>query len=75
MGQAALTPTPPVGSGGGCMALTPHLCIMVWPHKLYSTSILAAGGNDVVMANYFLVTLIGTAWSWLMNLPEGSLTS
>jgi hypothetical protein len=48
---------------------------MVWLHKLYSTSILAAGGNDVVMANYFLVTLIGTAWSWLMNLPEGSLTS
>jgi hypothetical protein len=48
---------------------------MVWPRKLYFTSILAAGGNDVVMANYFLVTLIGTAWSWLMNLLEGSLTS
>jgi 1-acyl-sn-glycerol-3-phosphate acyltransferase len=27
------------------------------------------------MANYFLVTLTGTTRSWLMNLPEGTLTS
>jgi hypothetical protein len=27
------------------------------------------------MTNYFPVALIGTAWSWLMNLPEGTLTS
>jgi hypothetical protein len=27
------------------------------------------------MANYFPVALIGMAWSWLMNLPEGLLTS
>jgi hypothetical protein len=27
------------------------------------------------MANYFSVTLTGMARSWLMNLPEGSLTS
>jgi hypothetical protein len=27
------------------------------------------------MANYFPVALIGTAQSWLMNLPEGTLTS
>jgi hypothetical protein len=27
------------------------------------------------MANYFPMALTGTARSWLMNLPEGSLTS
>jgi hypothetical protein len=27
------------------------------------------------MANYFLVALAGTTRSWLMNLPEGTLTS
>jgi hypothetical protein len=27
------------------------------------------------MANYFLVALTETTRSWLMNLPEGSLTS
>jgi hypothetical protein len=27
------------------------------------------------MANYFHVTLTGMDWSWLMNLPQGSLTS
>jgi hypothetical protein len=43
--------------------------------QIYSTSILTAGGNEVVMTNYFPMALIGTAWSWLMNLPEGSLTS
>jgi hypothetical protein len=27
------------------------------------------------MTNYFPVALIGATWSWLMNLPEGILTS
>jgi hypothetical protein len=43
--------------------------------QIYSTSILAAGGNEAVMANYFPVALTGTARSWLMNLLKGSLTS
>jgi hypothetical protein len=43
--------------------------------QIYSTSILAAGGNEVVMANYFPVALTNMARSWLMNLHEGSLTS
>jgi hypothetical protein len=33
VGQDAHTPTPPAGSGGGCMALAPHLCMVVWPQK------------------------------------------
>jgi hypothetical protein len=43
--------------------------------QIYSTSILIAGENEAMMANYFLVALTGTTRSWLMNLPEGSLTS
>jgi hypothetical protein len=43
--------------------------------QIYSTSILAAGGNEAVMANYFHVALIGTARSWIMNLLEGTLHS
>jgi hypothetical protein len=43
--------------------------------QINSTSILAAGGDKTVMPNYFSVVLIGMAQSWLMNLPEGSLTS
>jgi hypothetical protein len=43
--------------------------------QIYSTSILTAGGDEVIMANYFPVTLTGTAQSWLINMPEGSLTS
>jgi hypothetical protein len=43
--------------------------------QIYSTSILAAGGNEAIMTNYFPVALTGTARSWLMNLLEGSLTS
>jgi hypothetical protein len=43
--------------------------------QIYTTSILAARGNEVVMANYFSVALTSTARSWLMNLPQGSLTS
>jgi hypothetical protein len=39
--------------------------------QIYSTLILTAGGDEAIMANYFLVALTGTARSWLMNLPEG----
>jgi hypothetical protein len=68
------------------MALAPHLR----PHllekydgsvnsaeflQIYSTSILTTGGDEAIMANYFPVALTGTTQSWLMNLPEGSLTS
>jgi hypothetical protein len=41
--------------------------------QIYSTSILAARGDEAIMDNYFSVALIGTAQSWLMNLPEESL--
>jgi hypothetical protein len=43
--------------------------------QIYSTSVLAAGGDEAVMANYFSVALTGTTRSWLMNMPEGTLTS
>jgi hypothetical protein len=43
--------------------------------QIYSTSILTAGGNEAVMVNYFPVALTGTARSWLLNLPEGTLHS
>jgi hypothetical protein len=43
--------------------------------QIYSTSILTAGGDEAIMANYFPVALTGMARSWLMNLPEGTLTS
>jgi hypothetical protein len=70
-----------------CMAVWPH---KFWPHlsekydgrdnpteflQIYSTSILTAGANEVIMANSFIVALTGTTQSCLMNLPEGSLTS
>jgi hypothetical protein len=93
--HASLPAKSPGVWGGGCMALAPHLRMVVWlrkfqPHPLekcdmtvnpteflqiYSTSILAAGGIETIMANYFLVALTGMARSWLMNLPEGSLDS
>jgi hypothetical protein len=43
--------------------------------QIYSTSILAAGGNEAIMINYFPVALTGTTRCWLMNLPEGTLHS
>jgi hypothetical protein len=42
--------------------------------QIYSSSILIAVGDEVVMANYFAVALTGTVQSLLMNLPEGMLT-
>jgi hypothetical protein len=41
--------------------------------QIYSTSILVAGENEAIMANYFPVALTGMAMSWLMNLSEGTL--
>jgi hypothetical protein len=43
--------------------------------QIYSTSILATGGDEVIMANYFPIALTGTTRSWLMNLPKGTLDS
>jgi hypothetical protein len=43
--------------------------------QICTTSILAAGGNEVVMANYFSMALTGTTQSWLMHLPPGSMFS
>jgi hypothetical protein len=43
--------------------------------QIYSTSILAIGEDEAVMANYFSVALTRMMRPWLMNLPEGSLTS
>jgi hypothetical protein len=43
--------------------------------QIYATSILAAGGNEAIMDNYFPVALTGMVRSWIMNLPEGTLDS
>jgi hypothetical protein len=40
--------------------------------EIYITIMHSAGRNEVLMANYFLVTLIGSTRSWLMNLPQDS---
>jgi hypothetical protein len=75
-----------LGSGGGCMALAPTPLNgglekydgSINPTEflqVYTTSILAARGNEPIMANYFPVALTSTTRSWLMNLPPGSLTS
>ena len=43
--------------------------------QLYSLSIQAAGGDDKVMASWFPMALKGGGLSWLLNLPEKSITS
>jgi hypothetical protein len=43
--------------------------------QMYSTSILTAGVDEDVMANYFPVALTSMARWWLRNLLEGMLTS
>src|SRR5664279_5977444 len=43
--------------------------------QLYTVGIEAAGGDDKVMANWFPMALKEAARSWLMNLPEGSVSS
>ena len=41
--------------------------------QIYTTAIRAAGGDENVMANYLPTVLEGSAWSWLLNLPVGSI--
>jgi hypothetical protein len=43
--------------------------------QVYITAIMAAGGNEAVMASYFHVAWTGPAWTWLMNLTPGSIQS
>jgi hypothetical protein len=43
--------------------------------QVYQTVIDAAGGDDRVKANFLPTALTGTVRSWLINLPEGSITS
>jgi hypothetical protein len=43
--------------------------------QVYQTIIEAAGGDDRVKVNFLLTALTGAARSWLINLPEGSITS
>jgi hypothetical protein len=37
--------------------------------QIYATSILATGGNEAIMANYFPMALTGMTQSWLMKQP------
>jgi hypothetical protein len=43
--------------------------------QVYQTVIKAIGGDDSVKANFLPTALTGAARSWLINLPEGSVTS
>src|SRR5664279_1744907 len=43
--------------------------------QLYTVGIKAANGDDKVMANWFPMALKEAACMWLMNLPEGSVSS
>jgi hypothetical protein len=43
--------------------------------QIYSTTIIIAGRNEAIIANYFPIALTATARSWLMNLLEGTLDS
>jgi hypothetical protein len=43
--------------------------------QLYTMGIQAAGGDDKVMVNWFPMALKDAACSWLMNLPEASISS
>jgi hypothetical protein len=43
--------------------------------QVYITAIMAAGGNEAVMASYFHVALTGPARTWLMNLTPGTIQS
>jgi hypothetical protein len=42
---------------------------------VYQTIIEAAGEDDRVKANFLPTALTGAARSWLINQPEGSITS
>ena len=41
--------------------------------QLYTVSIQAAGGDDKVMANWFVMALKDAALSWLLNLPKSTI--
>ena len=43
--------------------------------SIYSMVIEAAYGDDYVKANHLLTVLQGSARTWLMNLPEGTVQS
>jgi hypothetical protein len=43
--------------------------------QVYQTIIEAVGGDDRVKTNFLSTALTGAARSWLINLPEGSVTS
>ena len=43
--------------------------------QIYTTVLEAAGASSKVMANYFLTAVTGSARSWLLNLPLGSVRS
>jgi hypothetical protein len=43
--------------------------------QIYSMTIEAASGDDYVKANYLPTVLQGSARTWLMNLPEGTVQS
>ena len=43
--------------------------------QVYSTAVLATGGDEKVMANWFALALKPPASSWLMNLPPSSIKS
>jgi hypothetical protein len=43
--------------------------------QIYTTVIMAAGGDDRVMANYFPMALKGQVRSWLMTQPLDSIHS
>ena len=43
--------------------------------QLYALSVVAANGDDKVMANWFPMALKDGPRSWLMNLPKASISS
>jgi hypothetical protein len=43
--------------------------------QVYQTIIEATRGDDRVKANFLPTALTGASRSWLINLPEGSITS
>ena len=43
--------------------------------QLYELSIEAANGDEKIMANWFPMALKDGARSWLLNLPQGSISS
>jgi hypothetical protein len=43
--------------------------------QIYQTVIEAVGGDDRVKANFLHTALSGSATSWLINLPKGSIRS